>query len=55
MAEFSFESIFTPEVIADPYPLYRQLREQQPVMAVPDAKMLALTRYESASARSPTR
>ncbi|MEM1434228.1 MAG: cytochrome P450 [Pseudomonadota bacterium] len=50
MSEFSFESIFTPEVIADPYPLYRQLRESQPVMVLPDAKMMVLTRYADVQA-----
>ncbi|MEM6708785.1 MAG: cytochrome P450 [Pseudomonadota bacterium] len=44
--EFSFESIFTPEVIADPYPMYRQLQQMQPVIRVPDANLCVLTRYE---------
>ncbi|HEY5679942.1 MAG TPA: cytochrome P450 [Pseudomonadales bacterium] len=45
MAELSLESIFTPEIIADPYPLYRQLRETSPVLELPDANMVILTRY----------
>ena len=46
MAEFSFETIFTPEVIADPYPMYRQLQQMQPVLHLEDANLLVLTRYE---------
>lgn len=42
---FTFESIFSPEIIADPYPLYRQLRETSPVLELPEANMVVLTRY----------
>ncbi len=45
MAEFSLESIFTPEIIADPYPLYQQLRTSNPILELPDANMVILTRY----------
>lgn len=43
---FSFETIFSPEIIADPYPLYRQLRENQPVLELPEANLVVLTRYQ---------
>ncbi|MEQ8860684.1 MAG: cytochrome P450 [Pseudomonadales bacterium] len=42
---FSLESIFSPEIIADPYPMYRALRESNPVLELPDANMVVLTRY----------
>ncbi|MEZ5559234.1 MAG: cytochrome P450 [Pseudomonadales bacterium] len=45
MAELSFETIFTPENIADPYPMYRQLREAAPVLELPDANLVILSRY----------
>jgi len=45
VAEFSLESIFTPEIIADPYPLYQQLRTSNPILELPDANMVILTRY----------
>jgi len=45
MAELSIESIFTPETISDPYPMYRQLRESAPILDLPDANMLILSRY----------
>jgi cytochrome P450 len=47
MAEpaLSIESIFTPELIADPYPGYRFLRENHPVLHVPDTSTWILTRY----------
>ncbi|MDH3643152.1 MAG: cytochrome P450 [Gammaproteobacteria bacterium] len=48
MAEVSLESIFTPEIIADPYPLYEQLRTNSPVLELPDANMVILTRYADA-------
>jgi hypothetical protein len=44
--EFSFETIFSPEIIADPYPLYRQLRESQPILQLPEANLVVLTRYQ---------
>jgi cytochrome P450 len=48
MAEVSLESIFTPEIIADPYPLYQQLRTTNPILELPDANMVILTRYADA-------
>ena len=45
-SKFSFETIFNPEIIADPYPLYRQLRETSPVLELPEANMVVLTRYQ---------
>ncbi len=47
---FSFESIFSPEIVADPYPLYRQLREANPVLELPDANLVVLTRYADVQA-----
>ena len=47
---FSFESIFSPEIIADPYPMYRQLRENSPVLELPDANLVVLTRYADVQA-----
>lgn len=48
MAEpaLSIESIFTPELIADPYPTYHFLRENHPVLHVPDSNTWILTRYQ---------
>ncbi len=46
MAEPSLESIFSPEIIEDPYPMYRALRENSPVLDLPDANLLVLTRYQ---------
>lgn len=45
MAELSIESIFTPEIIENPYPMYQALRENSPVLELPDANMIVLTRY----------
>jgi len=45
-SKFSFETIFNPDIIADPYPLYRQLRETSPVLELPEANMVVLTRYQ---------
>jgi cytochrome P450 len=42
---FTFQNIFSPEIIADPYPMYRQLRETSPVLELPDANLVVLTRY----------
>ncbi len=50
MPEFSFETIFTPEIVADPYPLYRQLRETSPVLPLPDHNLLVLSSYERVQA-----
>src|SRR6056297_1727188 len=47
---FSFASIFSPEVIADPYPMYRQLRESSPVLELPDANLVVLSRYADVQA-----
>lgn len=46
MAELSIESIFSPEIIENPYPMYQALRENSPVLELPDANMIVLTRYE---------
>ena len=46
MAEPSITSIFSPETIQDPYPTYRQIRESSPILDLPDANMLVLTRYD---------
>ncbi len=45
MAELSIDKLFTPESIADPYPMYRQLRESMPVLELPDANLVVLSRY----------
>lgn len=45
MAELSIDKLFTPESIADPYPMYRQLRESMPVLERPDANLVVLSRY----------
>lgn len=45
MAELSLNALFTPETIADPYPMYRQLRESAPVLELPDANLVVLSRY----------
>ena len=45
MAEVSLESIFSPEIIADPYPLYRQIRETTPILELPDANLIIVSRY----------
>ncbi|MFV2089127.1 MAG: cytochrome P450 [Pseudomonadales bacterium] len=50
MAELSIESIFSPDIIADPYPMYRQLREGSPILELADANMIILTRYEDVQA-----
>ncbi len=42
---FSFETIFSPDIIADPYPMYRQLRQSSPVLELPEANLVVLTRY----------
>ena len=46
MPDFSFETIFTPEIVANPYPLYRQLRETSPALSLPDNNLLVLSSYE---------
>ena len=45
MPELSFETIFTPEIVSDPYPLYRQLRETSPALPLPDHNLLVLSSY----------
>jgi len=46
VAELSIASIFSPDTIRDPYPMYRELRENAPVLELPDANMIILSRYE---------
>lgn len=46
MPEFSFETIFTPEIVANPYPLYRQLRETSPALPLPEQNLLVLSNHE---------
>jgi len=46
MAEPSLQSLFTPEMIADPYPIYAQLRQGSPVLELPDANLVILSRYQ---------
>ncbi len=46
MAELSIESIFSPDIIKDPYPMYRQLREASPILELPDSNMIILTRFK---------
>ena len=48
--EFSFETIFTPEIVANPYPLYRQLRETSPALPLPEHNLLVLSSYEHCQA-----
>ena len=45
MAEFSLQSIFSPEIMANPYPMYRQLQESNPVLVLEDANMMIVSRY----------
>ena len=45
MADFSLQSIFSPEIIANPYPMYRQLQESNPVLVLDDANMMIVSRY----------
>jgi cytochrome P450 len=51
----SESSLFTPEVLADPYPLYRRLRSDDPVHWEAEDERWMLTRYADAVAllRSP--
>jgi len=46
MEQLSLEAIFTPEIIADPYPLYDQLRANSPVLPLPDANMIIVSSYQ---------
>ena len=50
MADFSLQSIFSPEIIANPYPMYRQLRESNPVLVLDDANMMIISRYADVQA-----
>ncbi|MEM9621165.1 MAG: cytochrome P450 [Pseudomonadota bacterium] len=50
MSEFSLESFFTPDIIADPYPMYNGLRESSPVLYLEDSHMLILSEYQTAQA-----
>jgi cytochrome P450 len=43
-------SPFDPKVIADPYPVYRELRDNAPAYWSPDASSWVLSRYEDVSA-----
>jgi cytochrome P450 len=43
-------SPFDPEVIADPYPVYRQLRDHAPVYWSPQASTWVLSRYDDVAA-----
>jgi cytochrome P450 len=43
-------SPFAPEVIADPYPVYRQLRDHAPVYWSPQASTWVLSRYDDVAA-----
>jgi len=45
-AELSLHRLLDPEVLADPYPLYRDLREQDPVHWDPFLHAWVVTRYE---------
>jgi cytochrome P450 len=45
MSEFSIESLFTPEIIADPYAMYGSLRENNPALYLEDSHMLILSSY----------
>lgn len=47
---FTFQNIFSPEIIADPYPMYHQLRASSPVLELPDANLVVLTRYADVQA-----
>jgi cytochrome P450 len=46
----SFDAIFSPEQLADPYPIYRTLRETSPVFHVPDTTMWIVSRYADVTA-----
>ncbi len=50
MSDFSLESFFSPEIIANPYPMYNGLRESNPALYLPDNHMLILSEYEQAQA-----
>ncbi len=39
-------SLFAPDVVADPYPTYRMLRQEAPVYREPDAGSYVLTRFD---------
>lgn len=41
----SLASIFSPEIVADPYPMYHALREGSPILELPDANTVVLSRY----------
>ncbi len=45
MAEMTLESIFTPEIIADPYPMYAQLRAMNPALSLPNANVVVFSSY----------
>jgi hypothetical protein len=39
-------SLFSPDTVADPYPVYRMLRQEAPVYLEPDAGSYVLTRFD---------
>lgn len=47
---FTFDAIFSPATFADPYPMYRQLRETNPVLELPDLNLVILSRYADVQA-----
>lgn len=49
-ATLSFDAIFSPEQLADPYPSYALLRETAPVFHVPDTTMWLVSRYADVTA-----
>src|ERR1039457_6072007 len=45
-SSFSLSRLLEPETLADPYPLYRQLRETSPVFWDPYLHAFVVTRYD---------
>ncbi len=45
----SIDSFFSPEIIADPYPRYKWLRENHPVLHLPDAAVWIMSRHSDVS------
>ncbi len=41
---------FSAEALADPYPLYRQLRDEAPVYHSPDRSVWAISRFDDVQA-----
>ncbi len=46
----TLDRLFGPETIADPYPLYKHLRENMPVFRIPNTHIWVLTRYQDVQA-----